>query len=148
MTTYRISIINFKIKGIIGLLSLFATSCIQHHDYNATTSCNNFEFFASTIFINEKIVVKCNKDVILCKTITHWPEGYLFKRYFCLPKTKSCSISVVSYYKSKKYIDTSFVFNNTDTNYHLIISKPHPLNWREYYKNGFPTKNWGHLSID
>ena len=139
----------FKKNRIICLLFLIAiVSCNQHKDYNATQSCSNLKFHAHTIFPDENIIIKFNKEVILNETIKSKQQGYYLDKSFCLPKENNCVVSVISSLGSKTYIDSSFYIKDFNYGYHLIISMPHPVNWKDYYKDGFPPKQWGYLSID
>ena len=137
---------NFK---TLIILLLLVVSCNQENKYSATKICNNFRFHAHTLYPDEIILIKFNNQVLLNTTIKNSQQGYYFDRDFCLPNLKDCTISISSFLKSKKYIDTTFIIKDLlHSGYHLSISMPHPINWRKYYKNGFPPKAWGYLSID
>ena len=138
----------FQRNNIIVTLCLLVVSCSHNKDYSATKSCNNLKFHAHTIFPNESITIKFNKEVILNKLVKSKQEGYYVDKDFCLPNAMNCTISVTSLLSSKKYIDTTFTVKDLSNGYHLVISMPHPINWKEYYKDGVPPKEWGYLPID
>lgn len=142
MTTFQ------RNKIIFTILWLFDVSCAHNKDYSATMSCNNLKFHAHTIFPNESIMIKFNKEVIFEKIIKSEQEGYYVDKNFCLPYAVNCTLNVTSFLNSKKYIDTTFTVKDLNIGYHLVISMPHPINWKEYYKDGIPYKEWGYLSID
>lgn len=127
---------------------LLLVSCNPKKDYKATKTCKNLKFHAHTIYPNENVTIRFNKEVILNETVKNKQEGYYFDKDFCLPKVRDCLINVSTSFGSKKYIDTTILVNDLSKNYHLVISMPHPVNWKEYYKDSFPPKNWGYLPID
>ena len=133
---------------IVTIMFLLMFSCINDKKYEASETCNNLRFHAHTLFPGETIIIKYNKKVILNETINNPQEGYYYDKNFCLPDTKNCIISINTSLKSKKYIDTSFVVNGTNNIHHLVISMPHPLNWKEFYNNSIPPKEWSYLPID
>ena len=139
----------FQRNSLTCLLLLLVASCIHRPDYHATDSCKNFVFLAHTIFPNERVILKYNNEVILDKTPKDHKQGYYVYSKYCLPKVQRCKISITTFFKSKKYIDTSFIANTTNTDYILFVTIPYPFNWKEYYKGGFlPKRKWKELSID
>ena len=124
-------------------------SCSHNIDYKATESCNNLKFHAAKIFPNEEVLIKYNNGLILSKLVEREKDGYNVMQDFCLPKTKNCTIQIISIYKSVKYLDTTFIIKDLiTTGYHIVISMPQPLNWRKYYEKEFHPRKWGYLPID
>lgn len=135
------------------LVTWVVLSCHQTNSKNNTDSTNlqkQSNFILTGDFYNGEIIeLKFNDSLVFNKTVVA-DSIKIVNKYFLLNYNKSFKIALRTLYNQQKYLDTIFIVNEikSDSNFKLTITHPHPSDWKKYYKDGIPSKNWGYLPID